>query len=90
MNLQQELFDEYMLRYHPFQKGDIFNPVQLHTRFVQFLQAGNHIDCFPGQVTKKPLTEYLTNTLQLKRNYRTKQYWIKNHQEANRLNKMFC
>jgi hypothetical protein len=87
-----------MSTFHPFKKGEIFPPIEMHRRFVAWItinpesRAVKYITFFQGErndQTKAPLKYYLDNVLQLRRNSKTHQYWIKNKEEECRVNKYF-
>jgi hypothetical protein len=91
------ILDQFMSTFHPFQKGEIFPPIELHRHFVAWITINpesrpvKYISFFQGRndQTKAPLKYYLDNVLRLRRNSKTHQYWIKNKKEECRVNKYF-
>ena len=80
-----------------FEKGQVWSGIDLHQRFTSWIKE--HPECrkakycimFPAseyghRKTKSMFKHFLEETLTLKKNYKTSKYWVKNKDEANRLN----
>ena len=98
---QRSMMDQFMARYCPFHKTDKDrNAVELHHALVGWLECNpqsskvKFISFFPAgsrgqRNTKRVFKFYLDNILCFRRNTKTLGYWVKNKDDAKRLNDYF-